>query len=104
MDGLAITLIYKNGILIQAATRGDGKVGEDVTQNIKTIEAIPLRLLIEKLPMSVQEKVKGEVEVRGEVYMGKKEFDKLNKEQEKSEALIFSRTILEVLLRVLSKT
>ena len=83
MDGLAITLIYRNGILIRAATRGDGKVGEDVTQNIKTIEAIPLKLAIEKLPKGVREKAKGEIEVRGEVYMGKKEFSELNKEQKK---------------------
>jgi len=70
LDGLAITLKYEDGLLIQGATRGDGKVGEDVTQNIKTIESIPLRL---------KEKVSGIIEVRGEAVMPKSVFAKLNK-------------------------
>jgi len=83
MDGLAITLIYKKGVLWKGVTRGDGTVGEDVTQNLKTIEAIPLRLEIEKLPKAVLRIAEREIEVRGEVFMLKSVFEKLNKEQEK---------------------
>jgi len=84
MDGLAVTLIYKNSVLWQAATRGDGKVGEDVTQNIKTIEAIPLRLSIKKLSKAMQRQAGQQIEIRGEVFMAKSVFDRLNKEQEKN--------------------
>jgi len=84
MDGLAITLIYKNGVLWKGATRGDGKVGEDVTQNIKTIEAIPLNLAIDKLPTKVQSTAQKEIEVRGEVFMMKSVFEELNEEQKKN--------------------
>ncbi len=79
MDGLAISLIYKDGILVRGATRGDGFTGEDVTQNIKTIRCIPLRLRLEALPK--QYKVPPEIEIRGEVYMTKDVFEKLNREQ-----------------------
>lgn len=68
IDGLAISLTYKNGILIKGATRGDGLIGEDVTNNIKTIKSIPL-----KLNKNI------DIEVRGEVYMSKKVFNELNK-------------------------
>lgn len=68
-DGLAVSLRYQSGMLVAAATRGDGEVGENVTQNIKTIYSIPL-----SLPSSVPEVL----EVRGEVYMPIKAFDKLN--------------------------
>ena len=85
MDGLAVTLIYKNGIFVQGATRGDGKVGEDITQNLKTIEAIPLRLEIEKLPKAAKE-----LEVRGEVFMTKKVLEQLNREQEKKKLPTFA--------------
>jgi len=76
LDGLAIELIYENGILIQGATRGDGEVGEDVTGNLKTIEAIPLRL--ENHP-----KLPKKLIVRGEVFLTKKEFNRINSEQKK---------------------
>ena len=72
VDGFAISLVYKNGIFIVGSTRGDGKIGEDVTQNLKTIESIPLRLAPEVPALS-------EVEVRGEVYMEKKDFEKFKK-------------------------
>ncbi|MEA3272541.1 MAG: NAD-dependent DNA ligase LigA, partial [Patescibacteria group bacterium] len=72
VDGLAVSLIYEDGILKIGATRGDGRVGEDVTQNIKTIDAIPLRL---------QKNLNAEI--RGECFMPKSIFEKLNKEQKK---------------------
>ena len=75
IDGVAVTLFYDDGVLTQAATRGDGTTGEDVTHNIKTIEAIPLTL---------RKKIAGRVEVRGEVYMRKGDFARLNQEREKA--------------------
>lgn len=75
MDGLAISLIYEDGLLKTAATRGSGTVGEDVTTNVRTIEAIPLRLNLDQSPHRV--------EIRGEVYMPLKQFAQLNKEQER---------------------
>lgn len=87
IDGFGISLVYKNGILNCGSTRGTGTIGEDVTQNLKTIESIPLRLEIHgKLPTrEIEEKVKklikkGEIEIRGEVYMTKKDFERINKE------------------------
>ncbi len=73
LDGLAISLIYENGHLVRAATRGDGETGEDVTQNIRTVKAIPLTLLGADHPPLL--------EVRGEVYMPKSGFEKLNASQ-----------------------
>ncbi len=84
MDGLAISLIYKNGLLDKAVTRGDGKVGENVTQNIKTIESIPLRL------NSLDKRAINEIEVRGEIYMEKKIFNNLNKYQQKNNLPTFA--------------
>ena len=71
IDGLSISLIYENGILVKGVTRGDGSVGEDITNNVKTIKSIPL-----KLPESI------DIEVRGEIYIDKKEFNRINKERE----------------------
>ncbi|QLG87314.1 NAD-dependent DNA ligase LigA [Chitinibacter bivalviorum] len=71
-DGLAINLRYENGVLVQAATRGDGATGEDVTQNIRTIGQIPLRLKGAPPPL---------LEVRGEVYMRRDDFQRLNEKQ-----------------------
>lgn len=71
-DGLAINLRYENSILVEAATRGDGEVGEDVTHNIRTIGGIPLRLIGEAPPV---------LEVRGEVYMQRDDFERLNARQ-----------------------
>ena len=70
LDGLAVNLQYKNGILHKAATRGDGIIGEDITSNVRTIRSIPLKLLTNKFP--------DELEVRGEVFISKDSFLKLN--------------------------
>lgn len=70
-DGLAVELVYKNGIFIQGSTRGDGITGEDITENLKTIKTIPLKLLKET----------GYLEVRGEVMMDKENFKRLNAER-----------------------
>ncbi len=71
IDGLAISLVYENGVLVRGATRGNGEVGEDVTQNLRTIKAIPLR--VEGAPPLL--------EVRGEVYLPRSDFAKLNEER-----------------------
>jgi DNA ligase (NAD+) len=71
-DGLAINLRYEHGVLVQAATRGDGEIGEDVTQNIRTVGQIPLKLPADAPPV---------LEVRGEVFMRRDDFERLNKLQ-----------------------
>lgn len=75
LDGLAISLRYENGVLIQGATRGDGRRGEDVTSNVRTIGAIPLRLVGGAWPQVL--------EVRGEIFMPRKGFDALNERARK---------------------
>lgn len=72
LDGLAVSLIYEDGVLVRAATRGDGHTGEDVTQNVRTIDAIPLRLMAQDWPRRL--------EVRGEVYMPKAGFEAMNQQ------------------------
>lgn len=73
IDGLTVALRYENGIFVQGATRGNGEIGEDVTENVKTIPSIPLKL---SKPVSI--------EVRGEVFISKKGFEKLNEQQEEN--------------------
>ena len=73
-DGVAIGLTYKNGVLVQAITRGDGEKGDDVTQNVKTIKSIPLKLRGHDYPE--------EFEIRGEIFMSRTVFDEINKERE----------------------
>jgi len=80
LDGLAVSLLYKEGVLVRGATRGDGSTGEDITQNVRTISTIPLRLTGTGYPSLL--------EVRGEVFISKKGFSALNKQQqEKNEKL-----------------
>ena len=73
LDGLAVNLIYENGLFLRGATRGDGVAGEDVTQNIKTISSLPL-----KMRKSDNKTIPSFIEIRGEVYMESKPFQKLN--------------------------
>ncbi|HDL09633.1 MAG TPA: NAD-dependent DNA ligase LigA, partial [Candidatus Omnitrophica bacterium] len=84
IDGVSVSLIYENGIFVQGATRGDGYQGDDVTQNLRTIRSIPLKL------HCVEGKVPSVLEVRGEVYMPKKKFEELNKEREKNGEPLFA--------------
>lgn len=79
IDGLAMSLIYRDGRFVQALTRGDGGVGEDVTHNVKTIPSIPMHIPLQ-----------GEVEVRGEVYMPNASFQMLNEEREKNGEELFA--------------
>lgn len=75
IDGLSYSALYENGVFVKGATRGDGEVGEDITENLKTIPGLPLRIEqgTDKLPQRI--------EIRGEVYMKKEDFFALNKEQ-----------------------
>lgn len=97
IDGFAISLIYKNGIFVQGSTRGDGIIGEDVTQNLKTVASIPLKIVIygkilnKEIEKNVKKLIKNnEIEVRGEVYMDKKAFEKVNKEREKQNLPLYA--------------
>jgi DNA ligase (NAD+) len=81
-DGLAVELVYNNGIFALGSTRGDGLVGEDVTQNLRTIKSIPLRLMGTSTPDLL--------EVRGEVIMNKEDFARLNRAREKSGDPLFA--------------
>ncbi len=105
MDGLSVSLIYEKGLLKTGATRGDGKTGEDVTQNVKTIEAIPLVLrepkekefkevgLSLELRKSLLENIRnGRIEFRGEVIMTKQVFEELNKKYKKEGKPLLSNT------------
>ena len=81
IDGLSIALTYTDGQLVRGATRGDGVRGEDVTSNVRTIRAIPLRL---------KDGVPGTVEVRGEVYLPRQAFERINRQREESGAPLFA--------------
>ena len=80
VDGLSVSLEYENGVFVRGATRGDGNIGEDVTENLKTIHAIPTRL----------ENAPARLIVRGEVFMPKKNFEKLNLQQEEEGKPLFA--------------
>ena len=79
IDGLSVSLEYVNGVFVRGATRGNGQVGEDITENLKTIKNIP-----QKLSKDVT------ITVRGEVFIGKKEFEKLNEQRELEEETLFA--------------
>jgi DNA ligase (NAD+) len=81
IDGLSIALTYENGRLVRGATRGDGTRGEDVTQNVRTVRAIPL---------SLRGGPQGRIEVRGEVYLPKKNFDRINEEQKQAGEALYA--------------
>src|SRR5258707_5137265 len=85
-DGLSISLLYEDGVLVRGVTRGDGTTGEDVTPNIKTIRSIPLRIEKETLKRA---KVMASFEVRGEVIMTRKAFEALNRHQEQTGGKLF---------------
>lgn len=88
IDGLAISLLYRDGVFIRGATRGDGQTGEDITNNLRTIRSIPLKL---------REPLAGDLEVRGECYMDKRAFEQLNKAQEeKGEKLFANPAMLQL--------
>jgi DNA ligase (NAD+) len=76
IDGLSISVHYDDGLLVRGVTRGDGRVGEDVTQNVRTIRSVPLRLKVSE---------GGEVEVRGEAYLSRKAFERINLEREEAD-------------------
>jgi DNA ligase (NAD+) len=81
-DGVSISLIYEDGMLVRAVTRGDGVMGDDVTANVKTIRAIPLRLQGDDYPASF--------EIRGEILLPWESFDRMNKEREEQEEALFA--------------
>ncbi|AWP32119.1 DNA ligase (NAD(+)) LigA [Pantoea vagans] len=82
LDGAAVSLMYENGLLVQAATRGDGTTGENITANVRTIRAIPLRLKGDNIP--------ARLEVRGEVFMTQRGFEKLNEEARRTDGKVFA--------------
>ena len=86
MDGLACALIYEDGVLVQAITRGDGRVGEDVTGNVRTIQNVPLRLRAAK---DYEAFLHGRTEIRGEIVMYKHEFEQLNVAREREGLPVF---------------
>lgn len=103
VDGLAMSLTYENGLFTAAATRGDGKFGEDVTQNIRTVESVPLRLRIPSKEewetfheqffdssISTQLIENGRLEIRGEIYVTKKDFEIMNERRAKDGEALFA--------------
>lgn len=102
-DGLAMSFVYKDGLFIEGSTRGDGYIGEDVTQNLKTIEAIPLRLNDEEkalkemrrlglknIAQNLEKNWPEIIEIRGEVFLTKKEFERINHEREKNNLPLYA--------------
>lgn len=104
IDGLAIELIYENGIFTTGSTRGDGKIGENVTQNLKTISSIPLKLLsspdviktlkkegLTNISQNIEKKgLPKKITVRGEIFVNKSDFERINKQQKKKDEKPFA--------------
>ncbi|HCB1498116.1 TPA: NAD-dependent DNA ligase LigA [Klebsiella michiganensis] len=82
LDGLAVSILYENGVLVQAATRGDGTTGEDITSNVRTIRAIPLKLRGDDIPQRL--------EVRGEIFLPQAGFEKINDEARRTGGKVFA--------------
>ena len=82
LDGLAVSILYENGVMVQAATRGDGTTGEDITSNVRTIRAIPLRLRGDNIP--------ARFEVRGEVFLPQAGFEKINDDARRTGGKVFA--------------
>ena len=82
LDGLAVSILYENGVLVRAATRGDGQVGENITANVRTIANVPLKLRGDNLPERI--------EVRGEVFMPRQGFENLNNQQREAGLKVFA--------------
>lgn len=82
LDGLAVSILYENGVLVRAATRGDGTTGEDITSNVRTIRAIPLKLHGKGIP--------ARLEVRGEVFLPQSGFEKINEDARKKGGKVFA--------------
>ena len=81
VDGLAVSLLYENGVFVRGATRGDGKIGEDVTENLRTVKSLPLRL---------ENNVPERLEVRGEVFITREQFAELNRTREENGEPLFA--------------
>ncbi|MBU9888555.1 MAG: NAD-dependent DNA ligase LigA [Candidatus Omnitrophica bacterium] len=88
IDGVSVTLVYEDGFLKLGATRGDGKQGDDITENIKTLGSIPLRIPVPGSPYTGP--VPSLLEVRGEAYISRKQFEKINAEKEKNNEELFA--------------
>ena len=84
MDGAAVSLIYKNGILERALTRGDGRVGEDISQNVKTIRSIPQKL------SSSEANIPSLLVIRGEIFISKDAFEKMNEKAKENNEKVFA--------------
>ena len=90
MDGLAVELVYENGLFVRGSTRGDGYTGEDVTQNLRTIRSIPLKLVPQGGELKGWVEKSGVIEVRGEVFLPLENFNRLNREREKKGEPLFA--------------
>lgn len=94
LDGLAVSILYENGVLVSAATRGDGTTGEDITSNVRTIRAIPLKLHGENIP--------ARLEVRGEVFLPQAGFEKINEDARRTGGKVFANHVMRQLVHCVS--